>query len=495
MIDLVFPRTRRAVRILVSLFLFAFALLPAKAAAPIITEQPRSNIVTTNEDVAFTVTATGDAPLQYQWLFNGNALASATNSLLLLTNVDISLAGTYTVTVSNPSGSIGSSNAFLVVATNAVHRLGTGRILQIGSTAGVPISFRSNGRESSVSFSLTYDTNVLANPSFTPSDTNTVATTDLSQPGAVGVALTLPGGAMFPIGYDTVGLVKFDVVAGKNPLAASLAFTNTPTPLAVVNTNAQPLLMVASVLPQFSVVTAMPALHPQSGLFEQQLIISNPSSTVMSNVNILPLNLGVDSRTNPITFFNAQVAEAVNPYFDPLVQIDCNCACGLVAGAATDACTFDQYLACQNSNCAADYFSTNMTFFYAQLANLLPGELRTVTLEYYVTDHTTVPAPSYSVYLADPVLMVAPPTLINTFAIDTTRYLSNAAIVEFSTRLGNQYFIQWSDTAEGLSTGKIVFPQIFGTGSRVQWIDNGPPKTDTPPTNGQRFYRVQSDQR
>ena len=31
---------------------------------------------------------------------------------------------------------------------------------------------------------------------------------------------------------------------------------------------------------------------------------------------------------------------------------------------------------------------------------------------------------------------------------------------------------------------------IIGTGYDVQWIDNGPPKTEAPPTQGSRFYRM-----
>jgi hypothetical protein len=55
------------------------------------------------------------------------------------------------------------------------------------------------------------------------------------------------------------------------------------------------------------------------------------------------------------------------------------------------------------------------------------------------------------------------------------------------------YFIQYADTPADLmdsATVQTAFPSVTGTGSRVQWIDNGPPKTASPPTNGSRFYRV-----
>jgi len=34
------------------------------------------------------------------------------------------------------------------------------------------------------------------------------------------------------------------------------------------------------------------------------------------------------------------------------------------------------------------------------------------------------------------------------------------------------------------------FPPMVGTGSRRQWLDSGPPRTQSPPVEGSRFYRV-----
>lgn len=486
---------RRTVWFAALIFVAALAASSAQAAAPAILQQPLNAVAATNEDISFTVGATGDAPLAYQWLFNGNNLNGQTNSYLVLTNLNTSEIGNYSVTITNAAGSVTSSNALLTVTTNIVHRLTTGRVLQIGNTLAVPIIFRSNGRENAVSFSLAYDTNTVSNPTFTKIDGTAVATTDTTQPGVAGIALTLPVGSMFNAGYAGLGLIQFDLATGKNPLAAGLSFVSAPIPIGAANTNVQALNVLASVLPQFSLVTTNPVLNLQSGLFEQQLVISNPGATVMTNVNILPLNLGVDARTNAIRFFNAQVSQVgIYPYGDPLVSFDTGCSCGLIANAPVT-CSFTDFLGCSAGMASIDYSNTNATLLYAQLANLQPGESRTVTVEYYVSDHLTTPAPSYALFLADPFVISVPPGVVTTFSIDATRYVTNSAIVEFSTKLGNEYFVQWSDTAEGLSTGKVVFPQILGTGSRVQWIDNGPPKTDTPPTNHNRFYRVLSDER
>ena len=65
--------------------------------------------------------ATGSAPLNYQWLFNGtnltdagNIFGSATNTLIV-TNALFSNAGSYWVLVSNAYGSVTSAVATLTI--------------------------------------------------------------------------------------------------------------------------------------------------------------------------------------------------------------------------------------------------------------------------------------------------------------------------------------------------------------------------------------------
>jgi uncharacterized protein (TIGR02145 family) len=84
--------------------------------APSITVQPKSDTVFTGQSVTFTVTATGTAPLTYQWYIGGTAILGATSTSYLITNVRAANAGTYTVTISNgtlPNAT--SSGAVLIV--------------------------------------------------------------------------------------------------------------------------------------------------------------------------------------------------------------------------------------------------------------------------------------------------------------------------------------------------------------------------------------------
>jgi len=63
----------------------------------------------------FTVAAQGTAPLSFQWSFNTTNCPVATNATLILSNVQLAQAGSYSVLVSNLAGSVARSNAVLTV--------------------------------------------------------------------------------------------------------------------------------------------------------------------------------------------------------------------------------------------------------------------------------------------------------------------------------------------------------------------------------------------
>jgi hypothetical protein len=82
---------------------------------PEITTQPASLSVTVGANAAFSVTATGTAPLAYQWYFGGLPIAGATDSAFTVTNAQPAAAGDYAVEVINVAGQVTSSNAVLTV--------------------------------------------------------------------------------------------------------------------------------------------------------------------------------------------------------------------------------------------------------------------------------------------------------------------------------------------------------------------------------------------
>jgi len=88
---------------------------PSTAAPPVVVGQPGSLTVTNGQSAAFVVTATGTAPLAYQWLFNGTGLSGQTSSNLVINPVLTNNAGSYSVVVTNSGGSVTSSTAGLTV--------------------------------------------------------------------------------------------------------------------------------------------------------------------------------------------------------------------------------------------------------------------------------------------------------------------------------------------------------------------------------------------
>ena len=92
---------------------------PSSANGPTITSQPQNTSVLRSRDAMFSVTASGAPPIVYQWRFNTAPISGATNSLLLLPNVQYSQAGQYSCKVENPAGVSVTANATLTVITPA----------------------------------------------------------------------------------------------------------------------------------------------------------------------------------------------------------------------------------------------------------------------------------------------------------------------------------------------------------------------------------------
>ncbi len=82
---------------------------------PSITNQPQGLTVSVGTNCVFTVGATGSPLLNFQWSKNGTNISGATTTTLPLMNVQLSDAAAYSVTVSDSSGTVTSSNAALNV--------------------------------------------------------------------------------------------------------------------------------------------------------------------------------------------------------------------------------------------------------------------------------------------------------------------------------------------------------------------------------------------
>lgn len=104
---------------------------------PVIRINPDNAIVAVGRDAQMGVIATGDDPLSYQWFVGGNPVSDQTNSVLSLTNVQLTSVGVCTVVVSNALGSATSQPVQLMVSKLAVSAA--------GFSAGKPVLRIANG--------------------------------------------------------------------------------------------------------------------------------------------------------------------------------------------------------------------------------------------------------------------------------------------------------------------------------------------------------------
>lgn len=88
--------------------------------APTITEQPVNQNVNTGSSFTLKVTATGSAPVTYQWRKGGTDIANATNSTYTKSNIEKTDEGEYTVIVKNGCGEVTSSKATISVTIVSV---------------------------------------------------------------------------------------------------------------------------------------------------------------------------------------------------------------------------------------------------------------------------------------------------------------------------------------------------------------------------------------
>lgn len=117
----------------------------------IITNQPTNQIVYAGATTTLSVGVLGQSPI-YQWSFNGTNIAWGTNSSLILTNVQLTDAGAYSVSVSNAFGGVMSSNALLAVwpiiilsqpqPTNQAVYVGANPTLNVSVSGQVPLNYQ-----------------------------------------------------------------------------------------------------------------------------------------------------------------------------------------------------------------------------------------------------------------------------------------------------------------------------------------------------------------
>jgi len=119
---------------------------------------------------------------------------------------------------------------------------------------------------------------------------------------------------------------------------------------------------------------------------------------------------------------------------------------------------------------------------------LAAGASATIILEYYAKVRGTKISPTVTAALVtEP--ETDPPAPDGGLSIDRALRLADGSmLVEFTAVPGALYEVHYSTDGEHWKLSPV---RIRAAGNRVQWIDRGPPRTDTPPSQAPaRFYRV-----
>ncbi len=181
------------------------------------------------------------------------------------------------------------------------------------------------------------------------------------------------------------------------------------------------------------------AFNPQTGLFEEQVVVTNIGVTTVAGVRLY-----VGGLRSGVTLYNATGMTNGTPY----VEYD---------------------------------------------ASLNPDSTVTFALEFYDVNRlaftntlTVVEIPFASLPSAG-----TNGVAVNTEFMDTRVAGDTRFVIEFPTIPGKSYTIIYSTD---MVTWKIATPSVTANANVTQWYDDGPPKTDSKPASaGSRFYRVIQD--
>jgi uncharacterized repeat protein (TIGR01451 family) len=245
-------------------------------------------------------------------------------------------------------------------------------------------------------------------------------------------ALTNGGSTNFTITVTAANIGAFTNVASalSSTLDLNLTNNNGTSPASQVQTT------VASAY--FALlVSGVPVFNPQTGLFEEQVIVTNIGNATVAGVRLL-----VGGLRSGVTLYNATGTTNGTPYVQYNFPLD-------------------------------------------------PGNTISFALEFY--DQNRLPftnsLTAIAILPANSGSSGTNGVVISRIFMDTRIVGDTRIVIEFPTTPGKTYTIIYSDN--NLFTWQIATPSITANAVSTQWYDDGPPKTDSKPFSiTSRFYRV-----
>jgi DNA-binding beta-propeller fold protein YncE len=260
------------------------ATLAVNPIAPTLTAQPASSSVSAGQPALFSVTATGSAPLSYQWQRGGVAISGATASSYSLSTTALSDSGAqFNVIVTNAAGSVTSSIATLTV--NAIAPAITSQPASLTVSAGQPAMF-SVTASGTAPLSYQWQRGGASIAGATAASYS-LASTALSDSGAhFGVVVTNAGGSVTSSAATlTVNAIAPVIVTQPQ---SQTAFAGSTASFSVVATGTAPLSYQwqqngANIAGATAASYTTPVLATSSSGSAFDVIVSNGASTVATS--------------------------------------------------------------------------------------------------------------------------------------------------------------------------------------------------------------------
>jgi uncharacterized repeat protein (TIGR01451 family) len=345
------------------------------------------------------------------------------------TNIALSTSGTADPNLTNNNGSATGSKVRTTITPSAdvIVLLAGPTNVSVGDNFNYTITLTNAGPSAAAGVVL--KDNLPASLTFIAASGGGVSSNNIITWPTLG---SLANGATtnFTITVSAPGIGQFTNIA--------LATSSTFDPNLTNNNGTLPASKIQTIVAsaQFGILAGTPVLNPQTGLYEETVIVTNTGATTVAGVRLY-----VGGLRSGVTLYNAT--------------------------GTTNGVPYVQYNSPVN-----------------------PGSTVTFTLEFYDANRLPFTHTLSAVAILPPNLAAG-----GTNGVAITKVFSDTRVegdtrfvIEFTSTPGKTYTIIYSDD---MANWKVATPSVTANATVTQWYDDGPPKTESKPSSiSSRYYRV-----